>query len=391
MVTPRFLLTLALLWLAGAGLRLTILAVPPVLPAIQADLQMSGTQIGILSGLPVVLFAIAAVPGSLLIARLGALFTLVAGLLLTALGAATRGAFPSLAVLYGATILMGAGVAVMQPALPALVRQWTPARIGFATAVYTNGLLVGEIFPVALTIPYVLPLFGGSWQWSFVFWALPLVVVAGMVVLWAPRAEAKPAGGAALARWWPDWTDSLIWKLGLILGGANATYFGANAFLPGYLTGAGRPELIAPALSALNLGQLPASFLLLAAAGRLERKTWPYIATGLLALAAVIGIVAGAGWITVIAAGVVGFCCATVLILGLALPPLLGAPGDVARISAAMFTISYGLAVIVSVLAGAAWDLSGSPAFAFLPIAVALIPLILLTPSIRFPAKRPAE
>ena len=42
---------------------------------------------------------------------------------------------------------MSAGIAIMQPALPALVRQWLPERIGFGTALYTNGLLVGETLP----------------------------------------------------------------------------------------------------------------------------------------------------------------------------------------------------------------------------------------------------
>jgi CP family cyanate transporter-like MFS transporter len=51
-----------LLWLAGIALRLTILAVPPVISLIQSDLHLSGTEIGILSGLPMVLFACAALP-----------------------------------------------------------------------------------------------------------------------------------------------------------------------------------------------------------------------------------------------------------------------------------------------------------------------------------------
>jgi len=41
---------------------------------------------------------------------------------------------------------------------------WVPQRIGFATAVYTNGLLIGEILPAGLTIPLVLPLLHQSWQ-----------------------------------------------------------------------------------------------------------------------------------------------------------------------------------------------------------------------------------
>ena len=82
----EFWVAVGLLWLAGVGLRLTILAVPPVILLIQSDLALSGTEVGILSGLPVILFGIAALPGSLLVARFGALATLVAGLLIAGVG-----------------------------------------------------------------------------------------------------------------------------------------------------------------------------------------------------------------------------------------------------------------------------------------------------------------
>jgi CP family cyanate transporter-like MFS transporter len=140
----EFWIAVGLLWLGGVGLRLTILAVPPVIAMIQADLNLSGTEIGILSGLPVVLFGIAAVPGSLLIARWGALPTLVVGLLIGGVASGLRGAVLDVSVLYAATVVMGVGVAIMQPALPSLVPQWMPRRLSFGSAVYTNGLLVGK-------------------------------------------------------------------------------------------------------------------------------------------------------------------------------------------------------------------------------------------------------
>src|SRR5207249_11630446 len=140
MQPSQFAIVVLLLWLLGAALRLTLLAVPPLIPVVQADLHLSGTEIGLLTGLPVVLFAVAALPGSLLIARLGALRTLLFGLLLTAAGGSLRGLAGTAAALYGATIVMAAGIAVMQPAMPAIVRQWLPHRIGFGTALYTFGL-----------------------------------------------------------------------------------------------------------------------------------------------------------------------------------------------------------------------------------------------------------
>ena len=96
---------LLLLWLAGNALRLTILAVPPVIPLIHLDLSLSKTQIGILSGIPMVLFAGAAIAGSVLISRFGAVRTLIAGLLLCALGGAVRGVGPHIAILYAGTIV----------------------------------------------------------------------------------------------------------------------------------------------------------------------------------------------------------------------------------------------------------------------------------------------
>ena len=108
----EFWVAVGLLWLAGVGLRLTILAVPPVILLIQNDLQLSGTEVGILSGLPVILFGIGALPGSLLIARFGALATLAAGLLIAGVVSGLRGAVLNISVLYTATIVMSAGIAV---------------------------------------------------------------------------------------------------------------------------------------------------------------------------------------------------------------------------------------------------------------------------------------
>lgn len=374
----------SLLWVSGAGLRLTVLAVPPVIALIQVDLGLSGTQIGILSGLPVVLFAIAAVPGSLLIARFGALRTLVFGLILAGVASGLRGAVPSLAVLYAGTILMGAGIAVMQPALPSLVREWQPKRIGFGTAVYINGLLVGETLPVALTLPLLFPLIDGSWQISLAFWGLPLLLMAAVVLWLAPRRDPDAPRPTALPLWRPDWRSSLVWRLGLIVGSVNGAYFGANAFLPGHLTQAGHPELISAALTAINAAQLPASFILLAIASRLERKAWPFVVTGLIMLGAIVGIMLTASIWTVVFAAILGFCAAFGLALGLALPALLAAPQDVARTAGAMFTISYGGAVLMSVISGAVWDLTGDARFAFVPLAIGALPQILLIGTIAF-------
>jgi CP family cyanate transporter-like MFS transporter len=372
----------ALLCLAGIGMRVTILAVPPLIPLIHHDLNMSETQVGILAGLPVVLFACAAVPGSLLIARFGAVATVIAGLLITALGSALRGAAANVPTLYAATVVTGFGVAVMHPSMPPLARAWLPDRVGFATAVYANGLLIGEILPVALMLPLVLPLVGGSWRLGFVFWAVPCLIIAAIIFAAAPRTVA--VNGAPFShRWWPDWSSGLLWRLGLVLGGANASYFTTNHFLPDYLTQTGHEDLVGPALLVLNVGQLPVSFLLLWLAGRFERRSATYVFLGAMILLSALGLIlSNNGPVILTSAGLIGVSTASVLILVLALPPLLSRQEDVPRMAAGMFTISYSCAVIVPILSGITWDLTGLPATAFVPMAMIALLTIGLAPTL---------
>ncbi len=378
------LIAVVLLWVAGNALRLTILAVPPVIAVIRDEFALSATQVGLLGSIPPALFAIAALGGSLLVARLGLKRALVGGLLVVALGSAARGLSSSYAALFATTIVMAAGVAIMQPIMPTAVRKWLPQRIGLGTALYTNGLLVGEVFPVMLTIPIILPMLNGSWRMSLVFWSLPVVVIVAIVMALAPRdSNAIAATSEAKVKWVPDWHAGLVWRLGAMFCCINAIYFSANAFIPIYLKSAGRADLIGVALTALNFGQLPASFLLLAVARRWERRAWPYVASGLLSLAAFAGLVLDVGPRTIAWASLLGFSDAGALILGLTLPPLLCRPEDVARTSAGVFTLSYGGAVVIAVVCGAAWDLTGVPAMAFVPLAACAVVLAVLPSRLR--------
>jgi MFS transporter, CP family, cyanate transporter len=372
----------ALLWLAGAALRVSVLAVPPVIAFLRADLSMSATEIGILSGLPMIMIALAAMPGSLAISKFGALNTLVGALLLAAVGAGLRGAIPDVAALLVFTTVMSLGIAVAQPALPVLVRQWLSARIGFGTAAYSNGMVVGCLLPMLLA-PVLLKLAPGNWRLILAGSSAPIFVVAGLLATLVPRG-GKPVGDAEIVTRLRSLDYGLLWRIGLIFGSNNSVYFGTNAFLPLYLIGAGRADLIPAALAIYNFGQLPSSLLVMAFAHRMERRAWPYLFSGTLLLAsiAVIGLTADA-W-TLIATATLGFASGISLVLGLALPPLLSKSPDVGRVSAGMFMVSYAFAMVVSVICGLAIDLTADARSALVLLAISVLPLLLLVPTLRF-------
>ncbi len=357
---------LLLLWLSGISLRLTVLAVPPLLPRIHQDLHLDESAIGFLTGIPVLLVALAAVPGSLLIAKLGPRRALMLSLTVIALAGAARSLGSSPLILFSMTFVMGCGIAAAQPAMPSLVKAWVSERVGLGTGSFSNGILIGEIVAVAATLPLVVPLFNGDWSLALASWSIPVIVTVALIALFSSH-EVRSSELPRLL-WWPDWHDPRIWKLGLILGGASSAYWTANAFIPEYLRISHEGSLTTLALTTLNVVQLPSSILVALLPRWLIGRRWPLAGSGVLTIITATGIaILPGGWV-VVAAGLLGFSTAMVFVLTLALPPVLSASTDTHRLSAGIFTIAYVCPFLGSLLGGVLWDSSGMAWTAFAPL-----------------------
>jgi MFS transporter, CP family, cyanate transporter len=354
---------LLLLWLGGVDLRLTMLAVPPVIPLIHRELHLDETAIGALVSLPVLLLAVAAVPGSLLIAKLGVRTALIIGLGSVALFGALRGLGPNTGILFSATFFMGMGVAVSQPVFPSLVREWFPTRIALATAAFSNGVLIGETVPTAFTTPIgVLPLVHGDWRFALAAWSVVVVITAAAIALNAPAH-----GRVSIpVRWWPSWMEGQTIRIGIVMGMASAVYFASNAYIPDFLDQSGRHQLIAPTLAVLNASQLLTAPAVALWHRVLTGRTGFLGSAGLMALAQV-GLIVTPGVGVIFWAFVLGFAAALTFIVVLTLPPRLAAAGDVHRMSAAIFTLQYATAFVLPLIAGTLWDATGIARLAFVP------------------------
>jgi len=366
-----------LLWLGGFALRAPLLAVPPLLPVIIRQLGLSHTAVGLLTGFPVLLFAGAAVIGSLLIARLGVRRALFISLVLTAAGGAVRGLGGSLPVLFGMTIVMGVGIALAQPTMVALCARALHLGAARATGVYSNGMLVAEVVAVAATGPIALAL--GGWGGGLAIWSLPVAAAAALVLLWGPAEAARPVRAA----WLPDWKSRDTWRVGLILGCSSAMYQVSNAFIPTYLTATGRLGLVAPALTSLNLIQVFGSLAIAAMPGLVGRSRPIAVAGGLTLTFLVLMVTVPSGPLVVAAAGLLGCAASAIFVLSLALPHTLVPPDQVPRLSAGMFTISYACGFAGLLLGGQLGDRLGAPAAPLLPVALACILAVSLSSGIR--------
>ena len=385
-LTRRDWARLLLLWLAGIDLRLTLLAVPPLIPLIHRSLHLDEKGVGALVSLPVLLLATAAVPGSLLIAKLGVRGALVTGLGLVAMFGAVRGLGPSTPVLFTATFLMGLGVAVSQPAFPSIVRDWFPRRIAIATAVYSNGILIGETIPTALTTPVgALPLAHGDWGWALALWSVPVAVTAAAIAFTAPALAPK---SGIPTRWWPSWREGQTVRLGVVMGMASAVYFATNAYIPDFLDQTGRHQLISPTLAIFNGAQLLTAPVV-AIWDRMLTGRVGFLGSSATMAVAQVGIVVTPGAAVMLWALLLGFACALAFIVVLTMPPRIAAPGDVHRMSAALFTFQYGMAFFLPLIAGAIWDATGRAVLAFVPGMIAALLMGWLALSLRIPGVDP--
>jgi CP family cyanate transporter-like MFS transporter len=118
------------------------------------------------------------------------------------------------------------------------------------------------------------------------------------------------------------------------------------------------------------------------------RTVWSYVICGAACFVGILVIVVFGGAWVIVGTTILGFSAAAILVLVLALPPLISPADDVHRVSAGMFTISYSCAVVVPVLSGALWDLTGMPAAAFIPMGICTLAVIGLAPGIVLREKR---
>jgi len=328
--------------------------------------------------------AAGAIPGAYLVSRVGARRAVAVGVALVALGAALRGAFPNAVMLFAFTVVFALGIAVAQPAMPSLAQAWFPTRIGRAIAIYSNGLLVGEVIAASITLPLLLVPFG--WQVALAIWAVPAAIVLALWLIVTPATEAAVATAGA---WLPDWRSGRMLRVGLLMGGASLVYFGMNSWVPDTLDARHAHALIPLTLGALNAMQLPVSFWLAWRGDAMLGRRWPYVLAGVGSIVGVAGYALAPAGSAPIWAGLAGAAASLAFILNLGLPALF-APSEVARTSGFMFTIGYGAAFFGPALGGFAWDWTGHFRYALLPMLVGALAMLVFGSTLPAMWVRPA-
>ncbi|MGX5358159.1 MFS transporter [Kocuria sp. KH4] len=263
---PRSAPHQALPWVLGGivlvalSLRAPIIAPTPVITDIQSDLGLSAAAAGLLTGLPVLLFALATPLASRLIGRAGPEAAVLVCLVGVLAGTMIRSAGPTPVVLIG-TVVIGAAITVGNIVVPVLIRRdvsWR--RVPMATATYTAALNVGSMITALGTAP-VAALVG--WRWALAAWGvLTLGALAFWLVVARRRAGTPPAATSPTAAEPSTTTGALRqargtaqirrigWWLTLAFCGQAFSYYSVTAWLPTLLADTRGLSLAASGVSA---------------------------------------------------------------------------------------------------------------------------------------------
>ena len=277
-------LTAALL-IAALNLRLAVAAIPPVLGQIHAGTGLDSTGAGLLTGLPLLCFGLAALATPRLIRRfsMGPALTLVLALVVA--GCVIRLA-PTLGTLFAGTALVGCAIAVGNVLVPALIKRDFPGHRVLMTALYSVAISGGAAISGGLTVPLE-RLTGLGWRGAVALWALPAVLALLMCMPHVRQETGSAGGGDHGAPIRALWRSPLAWAVSIFMGAQSFGFYGTLSWLP--TIGHARGLSATHAGLLLSLASFAGMFGALAAPWFERRVSRPMTAVGLTVATCAVG------------------------------------------------------------------------------------------------------
>lgn len=234
----RALLLLGILMIATT-LRVTFTGAVPLLDMVRDALRLSTAQIGMLTTLPLLAFAVVSPLAAGIARRFGTERSLLCALLLICAGIAVRSAGHAV-LLYIGTGIIGCGIAVGNVLLPSLLKRDFPGQVAKLTGAYSLTMGVAAALGSVMVVPIALHGFG----WAGAMLSLIIFPLLALIV-WLPQLNNGaginlPSNQALHSR--GIWYSPLAWQITLYLGINSLVYYVIIGWLPSILTSHGYSE-----------------------------------------------------------------------------------------------------------------------------------------------------
>jgi MFS transporter, CP family, cyanate transporter len=368
----------------GLNLRPLLTSLSPLMTTIRGATGLSFSGASLLTSLPVVAMGLGAFGTGWLARRVGETRGVALGLIAIAAACGARAVTSSGASLMLSAAVAGAGVAVIQALLPAVMKQRFAQRVPLAMGLFSASIMGGGGLGASLS-PWVARLWA-SWHAGLAVWALPALAALAIWGALNRRARGQhgavsAATGAPATTHVPLWRKRRAWSLGLHFGLVNGGYTSLVAWLPAYYQQHGASVAASGSLlAAMTVFQAISALLLpVAAATFTDRRPW--LIAGLCAQwIGVVGLAvrpeaAPLLWVAAAGAGLGGTFSVTLV-------TALDHCADhrvAARLVAFVQGVGFVIAALAPIVAGRVRDLTGSFTAAWIMLAVSITAMIALT------------
>jgi len=338
--------------LIAANLRGPITGIGPVLDQIINSFQLTASQAGMLTTLPLLAFAIASPMATTLAKKQGLEISLFIALLLISLGLSTR-LVDSVIVLYIGTAVVGVGIAIGNVLLPSLIKRDFPHKVAVMTSAYvlSMGVFAGSYSALLIPLAAYKDL---GWQVALACYGL---ITLFSLIIWLPQLKqhTKPTKDLTQSHTKGKiWHHPIAWHVTLCLGLNSFFTYVMIAWLPNILMEGGHSAQQAGVFhGAFQMASAVPGIILIPLLSKLKDQR-------ILALSlAILGFICALGLLyfphfAFIWSTTLGFCAGAIFILGLSYISLrTHHSGQAASLSGMAQCVGYLLAAIGPMFAGA--------------------------------------
>jgi len=338
--------------LIAANLRGPITGIGPVLDQIINSFQLTASQAGMLTTLPLLAFAIASPMATTLAKKQGLEISLFIALLLIGLGLSTR-LVDSVIVLYIGTAVVGVGIAIGNVLLPSLIKRDFPHKVAVMTSAYvlSMGVFAGSYSALLIPLAAYKDL---GWQVALACYGL---ITLFSLIIWLPQLKqhTKPTKDLTQSHTKGKiWHHPIAWHVTLCLGLNSFFTYVMIAWLPNILMEGGHSAQQAGVFhGAFQMASAVPGIILIPLLSKLKDQR-------ILALSlAILGFICALGLLyfphfAFIWSTTLGFCAGAIFILGLSYISLrTHHSGQAASLSGMAQCVGYLLAAIGPMFAGA--------------------------------------
>lgn len=292
--------------LLTVNLRAAITGIAPVLGELRDVFGLSGAEVGVLTTLPVLCLGVFAAVAPLAARRFGAETAIAGSLVMITAGIVLR-VVQSPVSLFVGTVLAGAGIAMGNVLMPAVIKRAFPTRVGSLTGLAMMLMAASGAIAAGLAVPLDE---AGGWRLALAIWAVPSLIA---VLVWGPlalrvRREPRATAPAAAA---PRGEGSLLrsptaWHVAAFMGLASLMFYVLMSWLPEIMQDAGfAPAAAGMMVSAMLIVGIPLGFVVPVFAARLRDQRPLVVAVAATMVVGVGGLMLApsAGWTWVIVLG----------------------------------------------------------------------------------------